>query len=261
MQSENQAGAETIEAAEPGIEHLGELLAEEEPGPGGPEGAEGGSQEQGTITKFNDLAGQLGLELDDLYGLEVSQAEDGTPVTIENLKDHYAKQDDLALREIEFEERKTKSEADMLQAQEELREIMQALPEKAIAPEVMQKIRDKHAAQMKLERERTLQVIPEWVDADTRKADMEGMSDHLKQYGYPVDHLERVADHRQVKYIRDNYLREQRIRKALAAVKAGKPDPSTRSKPARKAPQKQPLAGVDRGNYRDKLESVFSNVD
>ncbi len=264
MQSENAAGAtETIEGQEPNIEHLGELLAEDEvtEAPGGDDGGEGGSQEETTITKFNDLAGQLGMELDELYGLEVSQAEDGTPVTIENLKDHYARHDDLSLREIEFEERKTKTEADLLQAQEELRELMASLPEGAVKPEVLAKVKAKHDAQMKLERARTLDVIPEWKDEDTRKADMEGMSDHLQQYGYPVDHLERVADHKQIKYIRDNYLREKRIRKALAKVKAGKPDPSTRSKPAKKAPVKRPVSGIERGNARDKLEAVFSNVD
>ena len=148
-----------------------------------------------------------------------------------------------------------------MQAQEELRELMAALPEKAIKPEVLQKVRDKHEAQMQLERGRTLEVIPEWQDQETRTADMEGMADHLKQYGYPVNHLERVADHRQIKYIRDNWHREQRIRKALAAVKAGKPNPTTRHKAGKKPPSKTPLAGVKTGNARNKLEAVFSDLE
>jgi hypothetical protein len=86
------------------------------------------------------------------------------------------------------------------------------------------------------------------------------MSEHLKQYGYPVNHLERVADHRQIKYIRDNWQRETRIRKALAAVKAGKPNPTSKQKPANKAPSKRPLAGVKSGNSRNKLESIFSDL-
>lgn len=264
MQSENTAGAEQTEE-QPGIEHLAELLTEEDSGEAGTNGAGAQGEERGSEepkpTKFNDLAGKLGLELDDLYKLEVSQAEDGTPVTVENLKDYYGKQADLSLREIEFEERRTKTEADLMQAQQELRELMAALPEKAIKPEVLQKVRDKHDAQMKLERKRTLEVIPEWSDEKKRTADLEGMSEHLKQYGYPTDHLERVADHRQIKYIRDNYLREQRIRKALEAVRAGKPNPTKPSTPTGKAPQKRPLAGVKRGNARNKLEAVFSDLD
>jgi hypothetical protein len=266
MESENTAGVEATETALPGIQHLGEMLQATEPGEpgeddaGASDGKSSGSKED-KPKKFNDLAGKLGLELNDLYKLEIMQAEDGTAVTIENLKDFHAKQADYSMREIEFEERKTEQESAIMQAQEELRELMAALPEKAIKPEVLQKIRAKHEAQAKLERRRTLDVIPEWQDEKTRTADLEGMAEHLKQYGYPVNHLERVADHRQVKYIRDNWLREMRIRKALAAVKAGKPNPTTRQKPGNKAPSKQPLAGVKRGNARDKLEAVFSNID
>ena len=264
MQSENTAGAEqtTEDQQEPGIEYLGEMLQETEPkdDTGVSDDAAGGSDDAAP-TKFNDLAGKLGLELDALYKLEVSQAEDGTPVTVENLKDHYALQGDLSMREIDFEERRTKQESELMQAQEELRELLAALPEKAIKPEVLQNIRNKHDAQKTLERRRTLEVIPDWKDEKTRTADIEGMSEHMKQYGYPVDYLERVADHRQIKYIRDNWQREQRIRTALAKVKAGRPNPTSRQKPVKKAPLKSPLAGVKRGNARNKLEAVFSELE
>lgn len=86
------------------------------------------------------------------------------------------------------------------------------------------------------------------------------MAEHLKQYGYPVNHLERIADHRQLKYIRDNWQREQRIRQALAKVKAGKPAPTPQSKPASKAPSKRPLTGVNRGNSHNPLEAIFSDL-
>ena len=232
-----------------------------EDGAGAPGKPSGSKKQNGKPTKFNDLAGTLGVELDDLYKLEISQAEDGTPVTVENLKDHYAKQGDFVLREIDFEERRTAQESQLMQAQEELRELMAALPERAIKPEVLQKVRDKHELQVKQERKKTLEVIPDWNDEKTRTADIEGMADHLKQYGYPVDYLGRVADHRQMKYIRDNWQREQRIRKALAQVRAGKPNPTTKQKPAGKAALKKPLAGVKRGNTRNTLEAVFSELD
>ena len=257
MQSEQTSGDE--QTAPTGIEHLGELLQEDERA--GAQHDDAGGSDDAPLKKFNDLAGKLGVELNDLYKLEISQAEDGTPVTVENLKDYYGKQADVTLREIEFEERRTKQESDLLQAQAELRELMAELPEKAIKPEVLQKVRAKHDAQVKIERQRTLEVIPEWQEQKTRETDIEGMAEHLKQYGYPVDHLERVADHRMIKYIRDNWKRELRIRKALEAVKAGKPNPTSRQKPAAKAPQKHSLAGVRQGNTRNKLEAVFSQLD
>jgi len=260
MESENTAGAETTtEELTPEITNLVDLLVEDEPA-GAETGEERGSDDA-ALTKFNDLAGKLGMKLDDLYKLEIAQAEDGSPLTVENLKDYHAKQVDTSLREFEFEERRTKQESELMQAQEELRELMAALPEKAIRPEVLQKVRDKHDAQVTLERRRTLEVIPDWNDEQIRTADIEGMAEHMKQYGYAVDYLERVADHRQIKYIRDNWQREQRIRKALAKVKAGRPNPSTRQKPATKAPQKQPLTGVNRGNSHNKLEAIFSDLD
>lgn len=261
MESENTAGVEE-QTQTTGIEHLGELLQETPEAAGAPQSdAVSGSDDTAPLSKFNDLAGRLGVELDDLYKLEVSQAEDGTPVTIENLKDRYAKQADYDLREIEFEERRVKQEAELMQAQEELREIMAAMPDKAIKPEVLQKVRDKHEAQMQLERKRTLEVIPEWQDEQTRTADIEGIAEHLKQYGYPNDYLARVADHRMIKYFRDNMLREQRIRTALSKVKAGKPNPTTPNKAATKAPQKKPLAGVKRGDAASPLEAIFSQLD
>ena len=268
MESESTAGAEqtTDDVAEAtGIQHLGELLQETEPGESGDDdaGASGdaGGSDDATPTKFNDLAGKLGLDLDALYKLEVSQAEDGTPVTVENLKDFHAKQGELSLREIEFEERRTQQESELMQAQEELRELMAALPEKAIKPEVLQKIREKHEAQATLERRRTLDVIPEWKDESARTADIEGMSKHLKQYGFPVNHLERVTDHRQMKYIRDNWKRETRIRQALEKVRAGKPNPTTKQKASNKAAAKKPVTGVKRGSARNKLEAVFSGLE
>lgn len=265
MDAENMAGADEStnddQTAEPGIEHLGALLAADEPGAGAPNDDDAGGSNDAAPTKFNDLAGKLGIELDDLYKLEVSQAEDGKVITVETLKDYYAEQADYSMREIEFEERKTQSESEIMQAQEEIRELMAALPEKAIKPEVLQKVRAKHEAQATLERRRTLEVIPDWQDAKIRTADLEGMSEHMKQYGYPVNHLERIADHRQIKYIRDNWQREQRIRKALAAVQSGKPNPTTKQKPGKKAPNKSPLVGAKRGQSRNKLKDMFSNLN
>lgn len=261
MESENMAGAEQTSEEQTGMETLAELMIEDDtPDAGASPVATEGTQTVAP-TKFNDLADTLGMELNDLYKLEISQAEDGSPVTVENLKDHYAKQVDFSLHELEFEERRTKQESELMQAQEELRELMAALPEKAIAPEVLQKVRDKHEAQVQLERRRMFDVIPTWQDEQARTKDIEGMADHMKQYGFPVDYLERVVDHRQMKYIRDNWQREQRIRIALAKVTAGKPNPTSKQKPARKAPSKQPLTGVTRGNSSSKLEALFSSLD
>ncbi len=259
MPSETAQQTEEI-PAEPGIETLAELLDTKHEA-GASEGEPHGSAEKSEPTKFNDLAERLGVELDALYKLEISQAEDGTPVTVETLKDFYAEQGNLTLREVEFEERKTQAETELMKAQAELRELMAELPEKALKPETLQKLRERHEATVQLERQRTMQAIPEWSDDKTRTADIEGMVEHLQQYGYPPSYLEQIADHRQIKFIRDSWLRETRIRKALEQVRAGRPNPTSKSKPASKAPQRAPLTGVSRGNARNKLEAIFSQLD
>lgn len=272
MQSENTAGADTTQTDDApggdeavGIQALGELLQESEPKPaddsGRNDGGDGGSQDDKPPTKFNDLAGTLGIELDDLYKLEVTTSEGGEPVTVESLKDLHSKQGEIEMSAIEFEERRTSEEQKLLQAQTELREILAALPKGAVKPEVLERIRTKHAEQAAIEQQRTLEVIPAWSDDKTREQEIIGMTQHLSAYGYPVNYLASVVDHKQMKYIRDNWQREQRIKIALASVKAGKPISTTRQKPGNKAPSKKPLAGVKRGNARNKLEAVFSELD
>lgn len=270
MQSENTTGVENVEPTEApggdevGIQTLGELLQESEPGlesenPGRESGDD--SEQSVKPKKFNDLAGTLGIELDDLYKLEVSASEGGEAITIEALKDLYAKRGEIELEAIEFEERRTSEEQKLLQAQSELREILAALPKGAVKPEVLERIRSKHAEQTALEQQRTLEVIPAWKDDKIREQEMIGMTRHLTAYGYPVNYLASVVDHKQMKYIRDNWQREQRIQKALEAVKAGKPNPTTRQKPAASAPKKNPLTGVKKGSHRNKLEAVFSKLE
>lgn len=276
MQSESTAGAETATETNEasgdeavGIQALGELLQQSEPNadnenPGKGDGESGNSSESSQRAKpqkFNDLAGTLEMELDDLYKLEVTTSEDGEPVTIESLKDLYAKQGEIEISAIEFEERRTSEEQKLLQAQTELREVIAALPKGAVKPEVLERIRAKHAEQAALEQQRTLDVIPAWQDVKTRETEITAMTQHLTAYGFPVNYLANVHDHRQMKYIRDNWQREQRIKKALAAVKAGKPNPTTKQKPAKGAPKKNSLTGVKKGKHRNKLEAVLSTVD
>jgi len=275
MQLENTATGVDTEVAsdapggdETGIQALGELLQQSEPkadddtqAPGKGDSDAGKSQDDKTpLKKFNDAAGMLGIELDDLYKLEVA-TPDGETITIEALKDLHAKQGEIEMSAIEFEERRTGEEQKLLQAQTELREIMQALPQGAVRPEVLERIRAKHSDQVAQERQRMLEVIPTWTDDKIRETELTGMAQHLSAYGYPVNYLANVVDHKQMKYIRDNWQRELRIKKALAAVKSGKPNPTTKSKPAAKAPTKKPLAGVKRGSHRNKLEAVFSDIE
>lgn len=252
-----------------GMTHLTELLAADgskETSEGGSSGeddaASSGSDDKTQPTKFNDLAGKLGMELDALYKLEISSSEDGEPVTIEQLKDSHKDRADFDLKVIEFEERRTQQEQDLMRAKSELQEILQALPKNSVRPEVLERIREKSEKTTALERQKTLEVIPEWNDEDVRQSDIAGMAKHLEGYGFPLNYLKQVVSHQQLKYIRDNWQREQRIRAALEKVRAAKPDKSIASKPQKAAPKKgTDLSKIKRGKSSSKLEAVFSNLE
>lgn len=251
-----------------GLDGLGALLdaeAGDEQGgkPSGEgEGAETSGSESEKPTKFNDLAGRLDLDLDALYALTITLSDDGEPITIEELKDRHVASAELEMKEFEFEERRTEQEQALARAKTELHEILQALPAKAVKPEVLERIREKSEKQATLERARTLEVIPEWKDEKRRESDIEAMAKHLQGYGFPIDYLRNVVSHQQLKYIRDNWLREERVRAAMEKYRSGKPKPSGTQKPQGKPPRKDAeTAPKTRGrDYSSKLEETLSQA-
>lgn len=267
MSANEQQTPEAQETERTGMAALAELLAadadqgNEDDSPGGEEGKPSGSEKKAQpVKRFNDLAGATGLDLDALYKLEVSLSEGGDPVTIEQLKDSYKQREDFSLRELEFEERRTQQESELLRASAELQEILQALPANAVRKDVLEKIRAKSEKTAAIERQRTLDAIPEWKDEARRTDELSAMVKHLEAYGIPKTYLQQVMDHRHFKYIRDNMLRERRIREAIAKVRAGKPEGGKPSKPQGKAPAKGATT-VKTPKGVSKLESVFSNLE
>lgn len=218
--------------------------------------ASGDTNKKAKPEMFNDLADSLGLELDDLYKLKVS-TNDGATVTIEDLKALHGTQDDLTIRELEFEESRTAKEGDLRQAQSELAEVVAALPDGTLQPAVLEKLRAKNAARVQVEQSRTVDAIPTWHNDDIRTKDLTGMITHLERFGFPKEYLSSVIDHRQIVFIRESYLREQRIQNALSKVRVGKPNPTSKTKnvsaPSRTARKPNP-------NSRNGLESFFNNI-
>jgi len=241
------------------LERLGDALAEDTPG--GDDGKSSGSDEKTTPTKFNDLAGATGLDLDALYKLEVSLDEGGEPVTIEQLKDSYKQRNDFDVERLEFEEQRTQQTNDLVRERAELKELLQALPANAVKPEVLQRLRTKMETVASEERQRTLDAIPEWKDGERRTADITAMAEHLQGYGFPGNQLEQLVDHRWQRYIRDNMLREQRIRSALDKVRKGAPPKASTSKPQAKPPKKGAPLDIKTNRHQSKLEALLTNID
>ena len=250
-----------------GLQRLGELLAADDaqPSTDKPSGDDAGDKSSGSIgktkpTKFNELAGAADLDLDALYKLEVQIEGAEKPVTIEALKDHFKSANDFDLRVLEFEEKRTSETNELVRAKTELQEILQSLPANAVKPDVLAKIRQKTEAAVTRERAATLEAIPDWKDADKRTGDLAAMSEHLQDYGFPMNQLESLVDHRWQRYIRDNMLRERRVKAALAKVRPGAPVKSGKAPTTGKAPVKGQSVSKSRAGM-SKLEATLSQIE
>jgi hypothetical protein len=256
--SEDDSAAGTVD-----VSSLHELLAapepEQEPTSEDDKGAASGNAEKKAAPEmFNDLAESVGIELDDLYKLKVS-TKDGETVTIEELKALQTSSDEIVVRGLEFEEQMAEKESGLRQAQNELAEVVASLPNGTITPAVLEKLREKNATRKEVENTRTMTAIPSWKDEATRTKELTGMAAHLERFGFPANHLASVQDHRQIVFIRESFLREQRIKTALGRVRAGKPNPTTSTKTAGKSPANASGKTVS-GNSRPGLDAFFSSI-
>jgi hypothetical protein len=194
------------------------------------------------LKTLQDAAERLGVKIEDLYKLEFGLGgaeENAERPTLGKLKDHFAERESHSLENLRWGEERAKAEGELMRSRNELTELMAMLPPEAIKPEVLNKVREKHVATVARERELTLSVIPEWQTESVRDADLVGMREHLTNAGFPKGYLERVTDHKTMRYIRENYMREQRINAALALVKTKQketPAPSQRGKQGARAP-------------------------
>lgn len=194
------------------------------------ENLEGKKPSKSKPTDLNSLAETLGVEVKDLYELQIPSAREGEqPYTLGKLKDLASEQDDFTIRNLQFEELKRTKETEFSQIEDELKTLMSALPESALKPEVLKQVRAKRDAMLTQERAATLEAIPEWKDEELRTQELKGIIDHLKGWGFPDNYLQKVADHRTIKYLRDNYRRDEMIKKALAKVSESKSKTPKRS--------------------------------
>jgi hypothetical protein len=164
------------------------------------------------------LSKRLGFKPEQIYDVKIPLKDGAEPLTIGQLKDRVGELVDLETRELQFDQRRIRSEGEMLRAQAEVREMLAMVPKEHIRPEVVDKIRKRHEANMQRERQATLEHIPAWHDEKTRGEDIQGMIDLLGNYGFDETFITTVSDHRAIKFIRDMYLRDKRIKQALAKV-------------------------------------------
>lgn len=210
---------ETPETADRGEQH------QAKPGESTPKG-------KGKPKTLNDAAERLGVDVKDLYDLEIPSSKQGEKFTLGQLKDHLAEREDFTVSQLKLDEDRARMESGFMRAQQELQELLAALPKTAVKPEILEKIRTRHEATLTSERAKTLEAIPEWRDQTRREADFVLMIEHLKGFGFHANYLKSVYDHRTLKFVRDAALRKQRLDKALALVGEKKPSALGKGKSA-----------------------------
>src|SRR5690606_36283590 len=80
------------------------------------------------------LAEKLGVKPEDLYAIEVPMA-DGTSVKLGEIKDAYADRENTARKELELEERRIKTEAQLTRAKSDIEALIKELPPEVLKPE------------------------------------------------------------------------------------------------------------------------------
>lgn len=187
------------------------------------------------VDSIDGLMKRSKLTAEQVYALKVPMPNGAEPMTIGQLKDLATADNDATTRELQFEQRRVKQEGELLRAQNELMDVLQALPKEHLTPAIIKKVRAQHEARITREHQLTLEHIPEWQDDDARLEDIKGINAFLSDYGFSEAYLPTIADHRLLKLLRDTYLRDKRIKKALAEVQTPAKRPGVRpsQKPSR----------------------------
>jgi len=222
--------------------------------------------DSGPVDSIDGVSKRLGLKPEEVYSIKVPMPNGAEPLTIGDLKDRVGELVELETREAQFDQRRIKSEGEVLRAQTELRELISMIPKENIPAGIVDKIRKRHEATVNRERELTLEHIPQWQDEKTCEADIAGINELLSDYGFDDTFIATVVDHRALKFIRDMYLMDKRIKTALARVetptKRGKKPSSKTGKPAKSPASYESGSSRHSGavaDERSKVKSLFGD--
>ena len=168
---------------------------------------------------LDDLAQGLGVDVADLYNLEIPLGGDQDPITLGELKDLGKAGSQINLDRIEFDEQRTEFEAEQRKAAQDFADLVASLPKHAVTDELVSKIHKQRAEIQEREERLTAKVIPSWSDPVVKERERSTMSEYLGEFGFPSGFLDNLVDHRTTALIRDAALRKKRLTDALDQVK------------------------------------------
>lgn len=225
------------------LDQISRLISGEPEGDQGDQGDDEQPPQRGKKPKtFDDVAKLLGVDVAALYDLEIplrpgDGAKGGVAKKLGELKDYFSAQDDHRLDRLDWEERRDREQASIARERAELTELMGAIPPDKLNADIINAARRRIDAVVQSERRKTLERIPAWGDDNTRTVELEGIAEHLADYGFPAVALQGITDHRMLMYMRDNWLRMKRLQDALEKVKPVRTPGTPRAQATGSAPR------------------------
>jgi hypothetical protein len=207
---------------------------------------------------LSTIAERLGVSMEDLYAAEIGMPDDGTTLTLTELKDLATAHKRDAAERLEWETTATAQRNQIAAATSELQTLLGMLPAEMRTPEMIHQAQAKLEYTRALEQQKLFQRVPEWRDRGTLESEFEVIRPHVAEWGFSDADLAGVYDSRLLAYIRHNALREarladlleqtrkQRERKGSARTSGGKPDST--------------LAPPRRGSDRDAKVRAIANL-
>jgi hypothetical protein len=237
-QIEDRHAAEQ-EAAEP---ERTEPVADPDPGqPGADLGTDAVEAETQApaITTLKELAEQAGVDIEQLYDVEVRLAGDAEPVKLGEVKDRLQSVDKDRAQLIE--DRQAYENA-RLKEQGELAALLDEIGPN-ITPETVARAKQAREALVASEHEKLMGVMPDWKDKDNWSRDKGSMVEFVSEYGFNEAEFDNVLDHRLIKLLHDSATNARTLKAANKQLREAKKAPRG-SKPGPKTPGRDRQADV-----------------
>lgn len=219
---------------------------------------------EGQPKTLKDLAEKLGVNVKDLYGITVNIDSGGETrtLTLGQLKDTYDERqarieslvaERIAPKELQLAEKVTQHDLDVMRARQQLELLVKMLPAQALDQRVLAQVKAEHEAYNVKESARMFELIPEWKDETLREKDLLAMEAHVGPYGFT--NLRALNDARMIKYVRDNWQREERVKASVAKVQEVKPVPKVAAHTPR-PPVIRPVTMPAGSTIREKARAI-----
>ena len=237
--------------------------SDDEPGsesePGEVDDTEQLTEQEQTELGFRDLAESAGLDLKELYAVEIPLG-DGVKFTLGDIKDRARELLGVDSSRDLLEQDRTSAENEKLVARQELQTVV-ALMGQNLSPELVEHARSELRQSIALERERTFQAIPEWKEPEVAMRERGQINTYLKSYGFSEAELNNVYDHRLLKLARDSQINQAKLRTATENAAPVRRLPRAPGKPqtrgqARRLRRKQTIERGKGGTVDQKINAV-----